>query len=285
MKLLKTFIISLFLISFCNLVFSQELSTLGIMDVVPREGVSEASASIITDIFFDTVFNLGSNKYNIIDREMRDTLLLEHQFAISDLCDEVNCAIEAGKYLSADYMLISNFAKLGTYYYITSKIVNVNTALVESSSRAKTEDLDNIEEAINIGVSELLNVGLPEMNELVIQKIDTERLKKILKLKPEDVYIDKIPKNDRISLYNRAKKSKINWFFIGTMSGCAAFLGAVFAISGILTDREEASGSEDFQGWIISGSIVFIGATPICLLGLVKSTRSQNWMIQLEPYI
>ena len=96
MKTVKVLMAAFSLLCFTNIAFSQNLPTLGIMDMVPAEGVSESGASILTEIVFDTVFELGGDRYNIIDSQNRDELLSEQQFALSDLSDELGSALEAG---------------------------------------------------------------------------------------------------------------------------------------------------------------------------------------------
>ena len=277
MKILKIFLVSLILVSFFNLAFSQDLDleTLGILDVVPQEGVSESGASIVTDIVFDTVFKLSSDRYNIIDRKMRDELLIEHQFAVSDLCDDVSCALEAGRYLSADYMLISSFAKLGSYYYVSFKIVNVTTTLVENTARAKTADLDNIEDIIYSSISELLNV---EVGALITEERSTVDLREMLKNKPSFSYIKKIPIDDRILLYERSQEMHRLWNGVNILGAVAMMGGGTLLAINLLSDEPRA-------GFTVAGIGVAGAGLTLSILGIIKSRHYSGWSSKLEPYL
>ena len=278
MKALKVFMAGVLFFCFTNIAFSQDLSTLGIMDVAPAEGVSESGASVLTDIVFDTVFELGSERYNIIDRQIRDELLSEQRFALSDLSDEVGSALEAGKYLSADYMLISSFAKLGSYYYVTFKIVNVSTSLVESSSRAKTENLDDIEDTIYTSISDLLNI---EIEMLVTEEGSSEKLKKILKTKPSYVNINKIPVNERILLYERADELYRIWNGVN-FAGAFTMLGAGTYLTIRLLTSDLNAGAP--RGTGVAIGVIGAGAI-LSVLGIIKSRHYTGWKRKLGPYV
>jgi hypothetical protein len=278
MKPLKVFLAAFLFLCFTNIAFSQNLPTLGIMDMIPAEGVSESGASILTDIVFDTVFELGGDRYYIIDRQNRDELLSEQQFALSDLSDELGGALEAGKYLSADYILISSFAKLGSYYYVTFKIVNVSTSLVESSARAKTEDLDNIEDSIYTSISDLLNI---EVENLVAEEASNEKLKKILSTKPTYANINKIPENERIQLYERADDLYKVWYGVN-FAGAFSMLGAGTILTILLLTNDQSPGAP--RGTGIAVGVIGAGAT-LSILGIIKSRHYSRWKRKLGPYI
>ena len=278
MKAMKILLAFVLFFSFANIVLSQDLSTLGILDMVPAEGVSESGASILTDIVFDTVFELGSDKYIIIDRQIRDELLSEQKFALSDLSDNLDNALEAGKYLSADYMLLSSFAKLGSYYYVTFKIVNVSSSLVEGSSRAKTENLDEIEDTIYTSISDLLNI---EVEKLVTEDASRERLKNILKTKPSYANLNKIPVNERILLYERADELYRVWYGMN-FAGAFTMLGAGTFLTIRLLTSDLKDGAPGGTG--LSIGIMGAGAT-LSVLGIIKSRHYNGWKRKLSPYV
>ncbi len=149
------FIVMLTLIVFHVAVFAQDFPTLGIMDIVAKQGVSTDDTSMLTDLIFHHTYHIGSDKYNIIARDLRDKLLEEHKIALSGLCDDVSCALEAGNYLAADYMMVGSFGQFGTNYHLTLQVVNVNTTKIDSSIRAKGESLDKIEKNIARNVKAL----------------------------------------------------------------------------------------------------------------------------------
>jgi len=98
-------------IFFNAIVYAQELPTLGIMDVVAKEGVTEDETAYLTNLVFNGAYEYGKNKYMIIDKESRDKLLKEHHFVFTSSCDSIECVIEAGNYLSSDYMIAGTLEK------------------------------------------------------------------------------------------------------------------------------------------------------------------------------
>jgi hypothetical protein len=214
--------------------FSEDLPTLGIMDLAAREGVSKANSSIITDFLFDSVYTYGNDQYRIIDRDVRDLLLEEHEFSQTDVCDAISCALEVGKYLAADYILIGSFAKLGNYYHIILKIANVRTTEIEASSKTKTASLDNIEDAIDSGVMELLGEK-PE--KFALTDPSAHQLKEILKSKVNYPEAQQLSLEEKLRLYQLAKNRTGLWGGVMLCSVGPLLGGFVWLLSDV-SDRE-----------------------------------------------
>ena len=133
-------------------------SSLGILDLVAKQGVSKADASALTDFVYDAAYKLGKEKYTIIARNQRDAVLAEHEFSLSDACDEQKCALQVGEYLAADYVIAGAFQKFGGKYYVFLMMVNVSTTEVEGTARYSATDYDGIEQSVNDGVDELFGL-------------------------------------------------------------------------------------------------------------------------------
>lgn len=134
--------------------YSQE-KVLGVMDLTAKAGVSESDASIVTEFLFDSIFKYAKDDYKIIARSQREALLEEIAVAHSGLCDEQSCAVEYGRYLAADYMVVGSFKKFGSSYYLTLKLVNVGTTEVEGSENIQITDYDHAVDAVHSGVQRL----------------------------------------------------------------------------------------------------------------------------------
>jgi len=253
--------------------FSQDLPTLGIMDLAPREGVSKATSSVVTDFLFDSVYSYSSDQYRIIDRHMRDLLLEEHEFSETDICDDVSCALEVGKYLAADYMLIGSFAKLGNYYHVILKIANVSTTEIEASSKTKTSDLGNIEAAIDSGVLELLGKK-PEK----VARTDpsAHQLKEILKSKGNYLEAQQLPFEEKLRLYQLAKRRGGLWLGIAG----ASIVPLVGGFGWFLSDYLDNELNHSF-GW----GLTFAGAFSLFTVGLVRMTYYFDWQDFLDDDI
>lgn len=119
-------------------------SSIGVLDITPKQGVSEMEADIVTDFVYDALYRYSADRYMIISRQNREAILAEHEFSMSGFCDDTSCALEVGRYLAADYVIIGSFTKFGTKYYISLQLVDVNTTRVAGSAREGADDLDGI---------------------------------------------------------------------------------------------------------------------------------------------
>lgn len=119
-------------------------SSIGVLDITPKQGVSEMEADIVTDFVYDALYRYSADRYMIISRQNREAILAEHEFSMSGFCDDTSCALEVGRYLSADFVIIGSFTKFGTKYYISLQLVDVNTTRVVGSAREGADDLDGI---------------------------------------------------------------------------------------------------------------------------------------------
>lgn len=124
--------------------FLSAQETVGVLDISPKQGVSAVEADIVTDFVYDALYRYGSDSYRIISRQSREAILSEHEFSMSGFCDDASCALEVGRYLSADYVVIGSFTKFGSKYYLSLQLVDVNTTEVSGSAREGADDLDGI---------------------------------------------------------------------------------------------------------------------------------------------
>ena len=136
---------------------SGKLPIVGVLDIVSESGVSAADSGFITDFIIDSLVFSRRDNYEVIARAIRDELLIEQEFGLSDACDSLSCAIEAGKLLSATHIVFGRFGQFGNNYFLTLQIVNIETAQISSSVRAKSENLDGIESKIQESVSSLIS--------------------------------------------------------------------------------------------------------------------------------
>ena len=134
-------------------------ASLGIMDLTAKSSVSKEDASVVTDFVFAAAYQQAGVRYRIIARHARRRLLEESEFSLSDLCDSVSCALEVGKYLSADYVIVGSFTKFGSYCHLTMQIVNVGTTEVDGSLSIKGRDYDELVADLDAGVAELFGAG------------------------------------------------------------------------------------------------------------------------------
>ena len=75
-------------------------------------------------------------------------ILAEFQVSLSDACDSAQCAIEYGRQLSAQMMIIGCLGRVGETYSLTLRLVDVETggviAVVEERAKIGPDDLFNL---------------------------------------------------------------------------------------------------------------------------------------------
>ena len=121
--------------------FTQEQATITVLPFQSIE-VSASVSMIITTLFETNLVN--TNAYIVLSQNERDQILAAQEASISDCSDEA-CAIEIGKLLSAELIIMGTVAALGTKYIINAKIIDVTTSKTigaDSISASSVEELD-----------------------------------------------------------------------------------------------------------------------------------------------
>jgi hypothetical protein len=74
-----------------------------------------------------------------MERSQMDRVLKEQGFQSSGLCDGNECAVEVGKVLGIDRMVVGSIGKIGSMYIINVRMVDVSTGEILASVR-RTQD-------------------------------------------------------------------------------------------------------------------------------------------------
>ena len=105
-------------------------STAAILTFDARSGVSSDEVALLADRF---AVELGRfDVYKIISRSKMKEVLEEQKFSVD--CSSVECAVEAGKILSAEYMIYGSIGRLGSMFTINVYITSVETGGVVSEA-------------------------------------------------------------------------------------------------------------------------------------------------------
>lgn len=97
------------------------------------QAVDSSSAFQIADALADELMHTG--KVRVMERSQMQRILKEQSFQGSGACDGNECAVEVGRLLSINHMVIGTVGKLGGSFTIATRLVNVSTGEVEASSR------------------------------------------------------------------------------------------------------------------------------------------------------
>ena len=153
-----------------GLAFSQgkKTYTLAILDLVPN-GISQVEAIGISDKLRVHISRLtkspayiknkGKDWYAVVERTQMDKIL--DQFKVQNTgCVSDSCAIEFGKMLQADRIVVGTISLVGKTYSVTSRIVDIETgkALAEADRQYKGS-IDNVLNKVIVQVGDELIVG------------------------------------------------------------------------------------------------------------------------------
>ena len=106
------------------------------------ENVSTSEAKILTNRLNDELFNFG--KFTVIERAQIEPVLKEQEFQQSG-CVSSECAVEAGKLLGVDQIVTGSIGKIGSYYTVSARMIDVQTGeVLKNSSRDISGSIDLI---------------------------------------------------------------------------------------------------------------------------------------------
>ncbi len=120
----------LFLISVVLSVVSSGADTLSQIAVSPLtgEGLQKNEFSALTNALRSELGRI--EKFTVMERTKMDDILREQGFQQSGLCDATQCAMELGKLLSVEQVVIGNIDKVGKTYTFNVRIVEVRTGTI-----------------------------------------------------------------------------------------------------------------------------------------------------------
>lgn len=95
------------------------------------KNVSQADASIVADFLRTELVN--TERFVVVDRANMDKLLAEAGFQQLSGCTEAECAVQMGKLLNVQQMVVGSVSKLMDTYYITVNLVEVETGKIIAS--------------------------------------------------------------------------------------------------------------------------------------------------------
>lgn len=97
------------------------------------KGVPESDAAVLTDNIADEL--LKSGKVRVMERSQMDRILQEQGFQQGGTCDTSECAIQIGRLLGIERIVVGSVGKVGETYSLSIRMVDVGTGEVLASSR------------------------------------------------------------------------------------------------------------------------------------------------------
>ena len=147
--------------------------TLAVLDLIAN-GVSEFEArslssslrgQVTREIMSERYRNLSKIDYTVVDRSQMDKIFDEFKIQ-STGCTDISCAIEFGKILSVEKIIIGEVGLVGGTYTLNASIVDVETAKVTAAAEYKYAG----------AIDNLLNRGMPRIvDTLLYGKIGSKK--------------------------------------------------------------------------------------------------------------
>lgn len=137
---MKTLFILTWLFFVCQYslpVYSQQPSekkkkeTIAVLDFKVTEGLNKGESSTLTNKFRSALSK--TQAYDVLERSEMETILKEQDMSMSDMCDAAECAVQVGKLLVANKMVVGEVGKIGQTYSLTVRIIDVSSGKVEIS--------------------------------------------------------------------------------------------------------------------------------------------------------
>lgn len=143
-------ILLLLLLGLCGLAGAQALPQLAVMPLESK-GVPTSEVSVISDALTNELTNSG--KVRVLERGQMDQILKEQGFQQSGACDGGSCAIEMGRLLGVQQLVVGSVGLVGSTYVLNARTVDVKSGeVLRSVSRKRAGAID-----------EVLTVELPVM--------------------------------------------------------------------------------------------------------------------------
>jgi len=112
-----------------------------VLDLVAERGIEDAVVRLLNELLL-TEF-AKSRQYEILGgSDVRAILDVESQKAVMG-CDDATCLAEIGGALGADFLAASNIGRIGDYYLLNVKILDVRSARVVKRWSEQVEGLEN----------------------------------------------------------------------------------------------------------------------------------------------
>lgn len=143
MKKILPFILFILAAAFVNL-HASEVQTVA---VIPFDDnvISQSEAIALSDILENRLAQFGN--FNLVERKKIEDLMKELSFGTSDFIDQ-ETAVEAGRMLSAHWLILGSVSKLGKLYSVNVKLVNTESGRIVTGADGDAKDIIGIKKRV-----------------------------------------------------------------------------------------------------------------------------------------
>ncbi len=119
---------------FCIDLHAQSKPKIAVLSLEAKN-VSQETADAVADILSTELFN--TQRFQVIERQAIIRILEEQKLQMTGITDMTQ-AVEIGKILNVQKIMIGSVSKLGTTYIINTRLVDVKTGALELAQNAKS---------------------------------------------------------------------------------------------------------------------------------------------------
>jgi curli biogenesis system outer membrane secretion channel CsgG len=107
------------------------------------QGIGGGDASIISDNLASKLQQSG--KFRVMERSQMEQILKEQSFQHSGACDGNQCAVEMGKILGLDRIVVGSVGLVGSTYSFNLRLVDVASGeALRTSARTRKGNIDDV---------------------------------------------------------------------------------------------------------------------------------------------
>lgn len=129
-----------------------EKMRLAVMDLNAKGKVSKVTANAISDLLRSDIVDTA--RFVIVERSQMEAIFREQGLQMTG-CTDNSCAVEIGKLVSANKMILGEVNQLNNNLMITIRVVDVSKGVAEFSTSEKTENLNEIDKTVKRLVDKL----------------------------------------------------------------------------------------------------------------------------------
>lgn len=157
---MKKYIFSILFIFIGFIVFSQQKPTVAVATFDTIGNVTRNQAQTVTELLMAELVSRGT--INVVDRVNFDKILAEMKFQTSDWSNNQKTA-QLGRALNAGFVIRGQLMEMDGDIYMTSTMLDINTAQVLYSARLQVKKLSEIYDQLPYYCSQILD-KIPEPN-------------------------------------------------------------------------------------------------------------------------
>jgi hypothetical protein len=190
----------------------EEKTTVAVVDFDVGEGVSK-DVGVLTAKFIEEEI-LKSGLYRLTERSAMQTIMKEVGFQQTG-CTDTACAVELGKMLNVEKMVVGVVSKIENNFYINARLIDVEKAEIEKTRIVRVKKIDELEKSIRELARGILGIEVAEVKEKekveIVKKPEVKEKKEIKK--QEEVKKPKKKKNNTTYI--------IGVLLVGALAGLA----------------------------------------------------------------